>query len=934
MLNRPLRYGKRLWFSATFMWPLIAFFSWGNLAASAEEIDFESRIAPIFEESCVHCHGEDEAESGFRLDRRAAMLQGGDTGVAAIVAGEPDESYLLEVLRHSDPDIAMPPDGEPLSDAKILLIRQWIEEGANWPGQMPGELEVDDPGLDHWAFQPSERPPVPEAAEQPIDAFLLNRLQEAGLGFSPAAAPSDLLRRASIVLTGIAPTYDVIQRFENAYANHGDDAYFEYVDQLLDSPAFGERWAQHWLDVIRWAETNGSEANLYRKNAWVYRDYVVAAFNQDLPYDEFVREQIAGDSLGAGEATGFLVAGPHVPAATVGREPSAIRQARADRMDEVLQTVGASVLGLTVGCARCHNHKFDPLTIRDYYSLTGVFADVEFGSRTPELPVNHPLRKRGELQQVDITLGREALLAFGGFEEDWGAYRELHFRPTKTKAIRIQFKMPKVGLDEIEVFGPASDQDLASESAGAVVRADPQQGVDGRFPAERLIDREFGTMIWRAAFDKDSEKRAWVEIEFEKAVAINRLRLSNNREYYYDTDYLTQKPNLPKYDFELQVLRENGRWRPWCGTWQVRNRLNEQNPQRIAILAKHQAAIDVALDEGPQPSFVGRFIAPAETRVLVRGSPESPRDLVPPAGPEFLNGDLGLNGDTEGATRRLEFANWLVTRNNPLTARVMVNRIWHHVFGTGIVATTSDFGMAGAMPSHPRLLDWLATEFVDPSVAGDGNMRPWSMKRMIRMMVTSEAFRQSSHPRSEAMQADSSSSLLWRFPPKRNEAEVIRDSILQAADRLDSTLGGPSFRIHNVKKTYAQWEVTDNYGPQTWRRMLYQERMRRVDDQIFTAFDFPDCGRVRAKRPVSTTPLQALNLMNSPFVMEQSARIAEQVEAGTSSDQERVESCFEAILGRRPNEGELQDCLAVYQDVSLAAVCRALINSNEFAFLP
>ncbi len=287
----------------------------------------------------------------------------------------------------------------------------------------------------------------------------------------------------------------------------------------------------------------------------------------------------------------------------------------------------------------------------------------------------------------------------------------------------------------------------------------------------------------------------------------------------------------------------------------------------------------------------------------------------------------------------------------------MVNRIWHHVFGRGIVPTTSDFGKAGAMPTHPELLDWLAAEFVDPTeptalAAGlakqidtegpeasaygsQQRAKPWSMKSMIRLLVMSDAFRQSSLPRDEALAIDSSSALLWRFPTKRVEAEVIRDSILQASGSLDRTIGGRSFRIHNEKKTYAQWEVQNNHGPETWRRMLYQERMRRVDDQLFTAFDFPDCGTVRAKRPVSTTPLQALSLMNSDFVMEQSKLIADRAAKEADNDiTASIDRCFELVLNRLPTDEERTACNELAAESGLSLVCRALINTNEFTFLP
>lgn len=902
------------------------------VASQADDVDFQRDIQPILEERCWHCHGEDEQESGLRLDLRPTMLRGGDSGLATIVPGHPEKSYLIEVINHVDKDMTMPPDEDKLPAREIALMTRWIQEGAVWPGQMDATVKLDS---DHWAFQPVERPDVPPTAtsSNPIDAFLLTELMKRDLAFSSACDPRSLIRRVSIVLTGLPPTPQQIDQFLAETAKDSDHAYAALVDRLLDSPHFGERWAQHWLDVIRWAETNGSEANLYRKNAWVYRDYVVRSFNDDKPYNQFVQEQIAGDSMGIGEATGFLVAGPHVPAATVGREPSAIRQARADRMDEIIQTVGASVMGVTMGCARCHNHKFDPITIRDYYAMTAVFQDVEFGGRHPEYSPDHPLRQRGSELWKQIHRQRQILRADGGWEEDWGAYRELHFKPVTTKAVRVRFKMTNVGLDELEVLGPdGQNRNLAHRRFGTGISGFPEEGVEGRNPIQRLHDGEFGTMTWRAQVDRKSEDRPWVRFDFEKPESINRLRLSSNREYFYDTDYLDKKPNLPRYEFDMDILQDDGTWQPWVGTWFVNRKLNEQHPDRRKTLAQIQRLIDQLAEEGPRPSFVGRFVPPEVTRVFHRGSPESPRDEVFPAGPEIFSGDLGLNSQTEGSMRRAEYARWITRDENPLTARVMVNRIWHHVFGRGIVPTTSDFGKAGALPSHPQLLDWLAAEFVDPTVTGG---QKWSVKSLIRLLVMSDAFRQSSQPRADGLAVDADAEFLWRFPPKRVEAEVIRDSILLASGSLKLTVGGRSYRIHNEKKTYAQWEVLDNHGPQTWRRMLYQEKMRRVDDRMFTAFDFPDCGQVRARRPVSTTPLQALNLMNSDFVIEQSNLVADRARQEANGNLSRaVESSFELLLGRVPDARGLSDCVQLAGTGDLSLICRALINSNEFTFLP
>jgi hypothetical protein len=674
---------------------------------------------------------------------------------------------------------------------------------------------------------------------------------------------------------------------------------------------------------------------MYRKNAWIYRDYVIRAFNEDKPYDEFLFEQIAGDTVGQGDATGYLVSGPHVPVATVGQEPAARRQARADRMDEILQTVGASSLGVTIGCARCHNHKFDAISIRDYYSMSAVFQDIEFGSRFPELADDHPRKIRGQQLYGEISSLRKQLRQLGPWEEDWTGYKELHLPTVTAQKVRITFTWNGVRLDELEIFGPKDRRkNLALASTGTVAFSPPEMAVV-RAELHKVNDGQYGTEGWGSKAPKDGKQKPWIEFTFPESHEINRIRLSTNREDFLETDYLEGINKFSFGDYRVEIQRGDGDWKQVVSTMNFAQK-NREHPTRAAIQEQLQKLILQVDEEGPKPSFVARFIQPVTTYIFNRGSPEDPRDEVFSAGLEQLDGELDLEPNASGKQRRTAFSQWLTSPTHPLTARVAANRLWHHVFGRGIVSTTSDFGAAGAPPTHPELLDWLAAELMQPSVSGpNGKPADWSTKRLIRLMVMSRAFRQASLPRQEGLSVDADSALLWRFPPKRVEAEVIRDSILQASGSLDRTIGGRSYRIHNVKKRYAQWEVTDNHGPETWRRMIYQERMRRVDDQMFTAFDFPDCGQVRAKRPVSTTPLQALNLMNSDFIIEQSKRIADRAARESGGSLHRsVDRCFELLLGRNPDDQERDACLALARENDLSLVCRALINSNEFAFLP
>jgi hypothetical protein len=512
----------------------------------------------------------------------------------------------------------------------------------------------------------------------------------------------------------------------------------------------------------------------------------------------------------------------------------------------------------------------------------------------------------------------------GVWEENWGGFAEVQFPAATTNAVRIEFHNKAVFVDELELFGPGDYyRNVALASHGASLVTDPSM-TQLRGDLKHANDGTYGTMTWKSRAPEGSKVKPWVEVHFNEPQEVSRFRFSSNREYYFETDYLEKMPTGKFPAVRISTLQPDGTWQEIGNSQQARKVLN-QKPAMKKVSARLHEQIGKLKEEGPRHSFVGHFKQPGVTHVLHRGSPENPRDEVAPAGFDILNGDLGLDSNTPEAKRRLQFAEWLTDPEHPLTARVIVNRLWHHVFGAGIVPTSSDFGLAGAIPTHPELLDWLAAEFVEPSAA-EGT--PWSMKQMIRRLVVTDAFRRASHPAEVALRADAGSALLWRYPPRRMEAEVIRDGILQASGKLDPSVGGPSYRIHNVKKTYAQWEVVNNHGPNTWRRMLYQERYRRVDDKMFTAFDFPDCGQVRAKRPVSTTPLQALNLMNSDFVIEQAKFIAERARA--EGGEQSVIRAFELLLGRAPVDDELAAC----EDTELDLVCRSLINSNEFAFLP
>ncbi|MCM8540897.1 MAG: PSD1 and planctomycete cytochrome C domain-containing protein [Lentisphaeraceae bacterium] len=868
------------------------------LTFSSQAVDFTKEIKPIFDEHCSKCHGEKKQKSEFRLDVRSSILSGGDLGEPGVVPGEPEKSTIYKLISlEEDHDDIMPPKGDPLSKEQIQLIAQWIKEGA----KMPELKTVKEEQL--WSHQPVVKPVVPKHSENPVDAFLQAKLKEKGLLFNEEADPVTLLRRVQVILTGFLPTSEESARFLKSWNEDSTKAYKEKVEELLASPHYGERWAQHWLDAIRWSETSGSESNLYRKYAWRYRDYVVSSFNKDKPYSNFIIDQLAGDQTGFPRATGFLVSGPHVPPATVGQEPDAVLQARYDRLDQIMQTLGASIMGQTLSCARCHSHKFDPIKINDYYSILANFQGTEFGIRVPELGDNNPSVKNGKIIMSKINKIRSGLKG-QVWLEDWRDHNEVHLANKKIKGFRLTFNPKKVFIDEIEVFD--------SNNKNIIKEAKLSSNLQGnRAEVAKLSDGEIGGFYALRGEAPDKEK-GQVIILFDEARSIHHYTFSSDRKVKKNTDYeIRNNKNTRMVSQQIEILTENGEWKTLV-----------KNSNQLKLNGPIQELIEDYLLEGPQHEFIGKFIEPVKSHVLLRGVPNTPGVEVYPGTLSSISPSLGMNNSTPEGVRRMEFAKWLASKENPLTARVMVNRLWHHTFGTGIVSTLSDFGNAGAEPSHPELLDYLASEFME---------NKWSVKHILRLYLNSRAFKQSSRPIEEALKIDADARLLWRFPPRRTEAEVIRDSVLKLSSSLIPDVGGISYRIHNTKKRYALWQVVDNHSQSTWRRMIYQERMRGVDDRMFTAFDFPDCGQVLSKRPSSTTPLQALNLMNSKFIDTQCEILAAKFHS--SNKAESVKQLFLALYNRMPTAEELDTSVKILETENLKILCRAMINSNEFVFI-
>jgi cytochrome c553 len=850
----------------------------GNASARADaanperRIDFVRDVRPILAEHCFRCHGEEKQQSNYRLDRQSVALKGGDYGNPPIIPGKSNESPLIDYLTGNG-DLTMPPEGAPLSAEDIATLRVWIDQGAVWSG----DAELEGARV-HWSFQPVIRPAAPRLdvpgfdVRNPIDAFILEKLNETGLSPSPEADRRTLIRRVSFDVVGLPPSPEEVEQF----VNDGDPAaYDKLIERLLASPHFGERWARHWLDVARFAESHGFEMNQTRPNAWPYRDYVIRAFNEDKPYDRFVIEQLAGDALGTDEATGFLVAGPWDQVKSP--DPVLTAQQRTDELHDMVSTTGSAFLGLTVGCARCHSHKFDPISQTDYYSITAALAGVRHGERairagdSPE-HLRPPVQPGMNVERFAPTLAK--FLRFTVYETDSGV---------------------EPCLDELEVLtAEMTTRNVALAANGAKVTA---SGTLAGFAIHKLGHVNDGRYGNDWSWISSERGRGWVEVEFVEPATIDRVSWSRDRS------------TPPQYTDRLATRYE------------------------IAISLDRQSWQTVASSDGRQPLdggrriYAGVFVNPDKTYRLHRGDPMQPKEETPPGGLSELGGGWRLPAASD-QERRLALARWIASTDNTLAARVIVNRLWHYHFGRGIVETPSDFGVNGGRPSHPELLDWLASELVHPQAGGT---RAWSLKHIHRLILLSSTYRQSSRANSDSLARDAQTRLLWRFSPKRLEAEAIRDAVLCASGQLDRRMGGPGFDLFEPNTNYVKvYTPKRDFGPDTFRRLIYQQKPRMQLDDTFGAFDCPDAGQIAPRRSTSTTPLQALNLLNGPFLVQQAEFFAERLAREASASDEQTRRALLIAFGREPTGEETAAAKKLIERHGLAAFTRAIFNCNEF----
>ncbi len=930
--------------------------------AAKREVTFKADIEPLFRDHCIKCHGKDKQRGDLRLDEKAAALKGGESFAPAIIPGNGTDSPLVRFTAGIVEGMQMPPEGErKLSNDEIGLLRAWIDQGAKWPDDPAPKSDV----VEHWSFQILKRPAIPIVSKtneiwsrNPIDSFVAEKLegvngsQNSGKSIDPLpsieAGRLTLIRRVTFDLIGLPASPDEVTEF---LSDTHPDAFERLVDRLLASPHFGERWARHWLDIVKFAESDGFETNQPRPNAWPYRDYVIRAFNDDKPVNQFLFEQLAGDTVGVDDATGFLVSGAMDRVKSP--DPGLTAQQRADELHDMVSTTSSAFMGLTVGCARCHNHKFDPITQADYYGMKAVFAGVQHGDR-PMKTANFEKRQksmeviREELIVVDRQLSRLVELSAERESQNPNPSRLRppvqrqanveRFAPVNARFVKFRIEATTGGepcLDELEVFetntpSGTKPRNVALASQGTVARSSSNLPGYEIHQLKFVNDGRYGNS---ASWISNEPGRGWVMLEFAEPFEVDRVVWSRDR----PDDGKFQDRIPTRYRIEagltaesLKVVATSDDRIPFKGkttSAPTFDGLNDEERSLAKQLTLQREKLQQRLQalSMMEVVYAGRFVTPEPTYRFHRGDPLQPKEAAPPAGLRAFGSPWQLGSECADSDRRRALAVWITSSDHPLTARVMVNRIWQFHFGQGLVSTPSDFGRNGVPPSHPSLLNWLASEL-------HTNGLP---KRLHRLMVTSATYQQSSEARSDCIRLDATTRLLWRYPPRRLEAESIRDAILAIAGNIDDRMYGPGFDLFETNTNYVKvYTSKREFSPAEWRRMVYQSKPRMQLDEIFGQFDCPDAGQIAPKRTSSITALQALNLLNSRFILRQASEFANRLrrDAGDNSAAQ-VQQAFELAFHRKPTTEEIVEACRFILAHGLEAFCRATFNTNEFLFV-
>lgn len=994
-----------------------------SAGSRAATVDFARDVRPIFEKHCYECHGAEKQRNDYRLDMKAEAFRSGPDHPPNIVPGKSADSPLYRFVSGADKEVQMPPKTK-LSESEIAVLKQWIDQGSVWPDGI--DVVKREDRTDWWSFKPlkASSEAVTRLSPQTIDEAIHNRLKTEGLQPSPPADARTLIRRLSFDLTGLPPTPEEVESFAG---DRDPRAYEKLVDRLLASPRYGERWARHWLDVVHYGETHGYDKDKPRMNAWPYRDYVIRAFNNDKPYVRFVQEQIAGDVLFPGTtdgmtALGFIAAGPWdlIGHAEVPESKTDGKIARHLDRDDMVQNAVGTLCSLTVQCAQCHYHKFDPISQEDYYSLQAVFAAVDRTDVTyypddasmqkytslqkqrkdvaAELTaLEEPLKKKAGAPYAALTKRIDGAVAKGSAanpnaQPDYGYHSAISTLQEAVKWVQVDLGHT-IEIDRV-VLKPCYD-DYNKIGAGF--------GFPVRFKIEASDDPEFKTgvtLLWRKhdlTFMNDFKNPGLKAFETSTAgddgVKGRYVRVTATKLAQRSNDFILALA-------ELQVFAEkNGnnladgrpviakdsieappRWRkanltdglsPESRTEEDKQKLmNERDTlllagaepatrDRLVSVRKQLRTIETAITGLPQPGKVyagtihtgsGAFSGtgasggkPRIIQVLKRGDINQPGREVGPAPIKALSELAGLpvqfNSTGSEGERRAALAQWITAPGNPLTWRSIVNRVWQHHFGRGLVDSPNDFGRMGALPTHPELIDLLAAWFRDEAAG--------SLKALHKVIVMSETYRQSSGAEPEdatlakamkrAREVDANNTLLWRQNRRKLDAESIRDSVLAVSGRLDITMGGPSFQDFIIEKPqhspHYQYQLHDPEDTKSHRRSIYRFIVRSQQQPFMTVMDCADPSMRVDKRNESLSPLQALAMMNNGLTVAMARHFAARVAKETTDLEAQIQRAFVLALSRKPTSTELPPLLAYAQREGMENTCRVILNLNEFSFV-
>jgi len=916
---------------------------WG--AEGEEDAFFEKEIRPLLIAHCQQCHGDTKEPKGqLSLTSREAVLRGGESGPAA-VPGKPADSLLIAAINYHGPE--MPPDGKRLSEIEIARLTRWVELGLPWPAADPATLraaqhraesiQIDAARRTWWSFQPVREPPLPEVRQadwprMPIDRFLLAQLELRGLSPSAGADKRTLLRRLTFDLTGLPPTAAEIDAF---LADTSNEATSRVVERLLASPHYGERWARHWLDVARYADTRGYVLFQSPDFPWsyTYRDYVVQSLNDDLPYDRFLLEQLAADRLPLGadrgplRALGFLTLG------------NGFMSNQHDVIDDRMDVITRGLMGLTVTCARCHDHKFDPIPTRDYYSLYGILASAREPA-TPPLFADPPRTEAYEtfarelaererklndflnqkynalIQGARSRVGEYLLAAQGMIDkppiEDFMLLADgADLNPTMLVRYQVYLQQSRARHDPV----------LAPWHALAALPGDKFAEQSGptllQLQSTNTPERPVNPLVLGALLGQPLKEMADVAKVY--ATLLGHVDAAWQASVSQAASAATAAPQaLP--DAAIEAVRQllYGRDAP---AMLAREQINElallpdrpAQAERTALVKAVEEWRSTGPGAPPRAMAVEDLPTPIVPRVFVRGNPNQLGDEVPR---RFLQVLSAGQPPSLAGSGRLELAHAVVDRGNPLTARVLVNRVWMHHFGTGLVSTPSDFGMRSQPPSHPQLLDYLAWNFMEHG---------WSLKWLHRQIVLSAAYAQVSDDRADCQRADPENILLWKMNRRRLDLETMRDALLTVSGRLDPQLGGPPIR--------------GAFEPAATRRTVYGYIDRLNLPGLMRTFDFPSPDSSASQRSQTTVPQQALFFMNHPLVQECAKQLLNRAEISAAPDRPaKVRAMFRCLLGRDPDADELgwsETFLgtAPRADKEWFEYAQALLVSNEFMFV-